>query len=236
MRLDENGFAILSEQTKDFFLKRHLRDARLPVKYDDLSLEDFSLNQDAFGKDLSQEDVKKKKKAKEVVINYIDALPQVLDGKPMRIQSTNGAELSALDLFFYGGPASGKTMLLALILKESLRFSKQVMYLDWSPLVGGVLSRYDKKEQIDNLINMFKTYDMLAIDNIAPGAMGEFAQRNLDILLSERDNVNKPTLFGSYVAPQAVGSIWGMSAQRYLMDTLIVNLPSAQNEEFLTVN
>jgi len=231
INIDKNGNVIIPDSLIRKYKNNIFKQANLPVKYWEYEIDNFSLTQDAIGKDLTGEAIEQKSKAKDLALKYIEKVQDIIAGKAIEIQTKFG-EIETKDLFFHGGPASGKTMLIIIIMKEALKYSKKVFYFDWATLVA-TLPRFDKIDEIDEIIYIFKNYDLIAIDNISKLSIGSFCGTNLDVLFAQRSAANKPLLFGSYIVPDEFSKIVGLDVQRYLMETLIVNLPSSDVNKFI---
>lgn len=229
--IDENGNAIIPDNLIKKYRNNIFKQANLPIKYWEYEIDNFSLMQDAVGKDLTGEAINRKSKAKDLALKYMENIQDLIAGKNIEIK-TKVCTMETKNLFFYGGPASGKTMLLVIILKEALKYSQKVLYVDWSVLVS-TLSRFDKINEINDMTYIFKNYDLIAIDNISKLSLNSFGIINLDVIFAQRNAVNKPLLFGSYIVPDEFSKIVGLDVQRYLMETLIVNLPSSDINRFV---
>jgi DNA replication protein DnaC len=231
INIDKDGNVIIPDNLIKKYKNNIFKQANLPVKYWDYEIDNFSLTQDAVGKDLTGEAINQKSKAKDLALKYIENVKDLMAGKNIEVK-TKICDMETKNLFFYGGPASGKTMLLVIILKEALKYSKKVLYLDWSTLVS-TLSRFDKIDEINDITYIFKNYDLIAVDNISKLSLSSFGTMNLDVIFTQRNAINKPLLFGSYIVPDEFSKIVGLDVQRYLMETLIVKLPSSDINRFI---
>ena len=123
-------------------------------------------------------------------------------------------------LLFYGPPGSGKTHLLAAILRElaakkGVRGRYEEFFLLLSDIRDGFSHNVSSREWLEPL----RQVDVLAIDEIGKGGKNrEFEQGVLDEVISVRYNAGRPTLLATNYPP--AGATWQFKADGQAAESL----------------
>ncbi|KAK3584152.1 hypothetical protein CHS0354_035232 [Potamilus streckersoni] len=105
-------------------------------------------------------------------------------------------------LLFHGSPGSGKTRLMAVILKELiLQSSLTVRFTEFSSLISEIKKGYDNGESQSNLIDPLIEADILGIDELAKGRRSDWYLGITDEIITGRYNAGKITLFTTNYNP-----------------------------------
>lgn len=164
--------------------------AQIPEKYSDANLNNFeNTNQPKLKKaiQIAQQLLKKPAPAKKV-------------GKTQAEKTTTAPNKLRLGhgILCYGNPGSGKTRLLAAMLK-SYAFEHQLTcrYVEFSHLLNQIRTAYNNHVDDATVLQPLVNIDVLALDELGKGRNREWEHTIIDNLVSNRYNQKKITLFAT---------------------------------------
>jgi DNA replication protein DnaC len=124
---------------------------------------------------------------------------------------------------FEGGVGSGKTFIASVMVKEAIKLNMNAKYFDWSELCQ-TLGDFNNKEEIEAIVDRFKTFDFVVIDGIEDYPyFPPYFFMQLDRMCKARINSGKPYMLFSNGSQFNIktGSGW----QSLLRHCLIIRLP-----------
>ena len=117
--LNTDGKAVLCSCLKEQMWRDKYITAGVPPKYFGKTLsENWNLKQDPWGNNLTQAALAKKIKIKSVMDKYINALPALCAGRPIKIIPNRGTTINLLSLLLVGGQWSGKSLICSALAQE----------------------------------------------------------------------------------------------------------------------
>ena len=126
---------------------------------------------------------------------------------------------------FYGASGSGKTFIASVLVQSAIRKNLTAKYYDWTDIVQ-ILTDFDKKKEIDELVEELKNVDFACIDGIENfNISNPYLTLQLDRISKARLNSGKPyMLFGNgEIERISNGSGW----QSLISNCLSIRLPHA---------
>jgi hypothetical protein len=124
---------------------------------------------------------------------YFKNIAKICRGSKITIKHSNNQKDTLHSLIFMGGNNSGKTFIASIAVQSAIKNNLSAKYFDWSNLVD-ILSNFSRKEELNEVIESFKDYDFIAIDDIQNY---DITQANfilqLDRLCKARLHSGKPT-------------------------------------------
>jgi chromosomal replication initiation ATPase DnaA len=226
--LNSEGKAVLCHCLKEQMWRDKYITAGIPPKYFGKSLtENWNLKQDPWGNNLTQSALSKKIKIKAVMDKYINALPALCAGRPIKIIPNRGTTINLLNLLLVGGQWSGKSLICSVIAQEAVRKKLSVAYIDYSDLYAD-LSGFDNREKQSDYAEEFAQKDLIIIDGIT-----HYDMRNptlaiqLDRIGRSRVKSNKPIIISAYDGFEKIdaGPGWSSMINACFKITLPTPLP-----------
>lgn len=170
---DDKGNPILCECVKRKRLINLYKEIGLPLKFIDFDLTQYTIKQDAYGKDIDPKSEKQKIIAKNVISGYIDSLPGMIEGYPF-IFEKDDCSFKSFTLLLSGKQDSGKSMLAASIIKGALKYNIRPYYLEWSEIINACFDYYSdassknktKIEKYESIIQVVEDSKLLIIENL----------------------------------------------------------------------
>jgi DNA replication protein DnaC len=230
----KDGVAFPNDNMILYKKNKFYKNIGIPNKYINSSLEDFSINQDAFGNELNQNDKNLKSKAYNICKKYIKEIKEiVMCGEKLSTKEINNKMFSSQNLILKGSSGSGKTLLSILILKSCIEITTNVVFCQWNDFYN-ILSNFEYKEDANSLEEKFINSDFAIVDGITNYAYTKntFFQRKIENICSKRLTGNKPMIWTSYVPAIDLFNMFGPISQSFISDCIIISLPSGSNGEF----
>lgn len=213
---DENNVPVLCECVKRKRLISLYKEIGLPLKFINVNLEQYNIKQDAYGKDIDFKSEQKKITAKNVISNFIDAIPSMLQGIPFVFEK-DGHSFSSFTIVLGGKKDSGKSMLSACIVKGALKQGIRPFYLEWSEVINACFDYYSdvkinnniKVNKYENIMYIIENSDVLIIDNLDSSYenIDKFSDNNdkltpnvrrqIDSMFSARSKTAAPTVIAT---------------------------------------
>ena len=220
----------------------------LPLRFRDVQLEQYSIKQDAYGADLSPVAERQKIIAKDVVVQFIKSVPNMLNGNPFTydFEDRNNQKhtLRSYSLVLMGQKQSGKSMLAACIAKGCVKQGHLPYYLEWSEIINACFD-YNIDAGVENITSTLKYEDILNIltssriiilDNLDKSyeksnvadedKLTPSVRRKLDAMFSGRAKSAIPTVFTTDQNEVEVGGKYGPVLANILDDAIKIELPT----------
>ena len=156
---------------------------------------DWNLKQDVNSRDLSLNDLRRKKFVGALMLKYINALPALMAGKKFQIKNDNGIIKESFNsVLLVGGSNSGKTLLSAIAIQSAIAKGKNCKMFEWSEICSAFQS-FDARQQIEEIAEEMKLMDLVVIDGVTNYNINTpFFLMNLDRVSRARLNSNNPTI------------------------------------------
>ncbi len=231
----ENNTAHLSHEAKRVIKNRILKKINYPMGLSDITMEDFSLQQDANGINLGTEDQAKKAKAKEIVNLYIKNIKDIIKGNTISIPLASGEEIKSNNLVFCGGESCGKTMLICSILKKALEETYSLYYFPWLEF-RNLISCFENQDGFKKAEYIFRKSKLIAIDGIYGCDMRPIIVNNIATLLEIRIHNSLPVLIGSNISPDELLKIMPPPGQKLISQAIVLKLPAAEINTVRVIN
>ena len=120
-------------------------------------------------------------------------LKQALDAA---IHSSRNYKPGMKGLLFHGSVGTGKTRLVCSMIREFIfRHSTVCKFVEFTSLLSEIKSGYDSGISESVLLQKISESEILVIDELGKGRNSEWENNILDIIISERYNSRKTTLF-----------------------------------------
>ena len=197
--LNDDNKAVLCHCLKDQMWREKFMAAGIPQKHFGRTLsENWNLRQDPWGHNLTQNALAKKVKIKAVLDKYINALPAVCAGRPIKIVPTKGTTINLTSLLLVGGQWSGKSLICSVLAQEAIKKKLSVSYYDYADLYAD-LSGFENREKQSDLADDFAQKDIIIIDGVT-----HYEMRNpnlaiqLDCIARARTKSGKPIIISAY--------------------------------------
>lgn len=197
--LNNEGKVILCHCLKEQMWRDKFSTAGIPAKYFGKSLsENWNLKQDPWGNNLTQSALDKKTKVKAVLDKYINAMPALCAGRPIKIIPNRGTTINLMSLLLVGGQWSGKSLICSVLAQEAVKKKLSVSYYDYADLYAD-LSGFDNREKQSDLADDFARKDIIIIDGVI-----NYDMRNptlsiqLDRIGRARTKSGKPIVISAY--------------------------------------
>lgn len=216
------GKAVLCSCTKKRFWESMYALADVPKAYITKELLDWNTNADSLGNDLGPQK-KASKNVQTLLSFYMKNFSNIVNGHLPNLKHSERESTRLHSILFEGGVGSGKTFIASVMVKEAIKLNMNAKYFDWSELCQ-TLGDFNNKEEIEAIIDRFKTFDFVVIDGIEDYPyFPPYFFMQLDRLCKARINSGKPYMLfsnGSQFNIKA-GSGW----QSLLRHCLIIRLP-----------
>ncbi len=220
--INSQGKAVLCSCTKTRFWESMYALADVPKAYISKELLDWNTNADSLGNDLGPQ--KKASKNVQMLLSfYIKNFSNIVNGHLPNLKHSERESTRLHSILFEGGVGSGKTFIASVMVKEAIKLNMNAKYFDWSELCQ-TLGDFNNKEEIESIVEKFKTFDFVVIDGIEDYPyFPPYFFMQLDRMCKARINSGKPYMLfsnGSQFNIKA-GSGW----QSLLRHCLIIRLP-----------
>jgi hypothetical protein len=220
--INSQGKAVLCSCTKTRFWESMYALADVPKAYISKELLDWNTNADSLGNDLGPQ--KKASKNVQMLLSfYIKNFSNIVNGHLPNLKHSERESTRLHSILFEGGVGSGKTFIASVMVKEAIKLNMNAKYFDWSELCQ-TLGDFNNKEEIEAIVDRFKTFDFVVIDGIEDYPyFPPYFFMQLDRMCKARINSGKPYMLfsnGSQFNIKA-GSGW----QSLLRHCLIIRLP-----------
>ena len=220
--INSQGKAVLCSCTKTRFWESMYALADVPKAYISKELLDWNTNADSLGNDLGPQ--KKASKNVQMLLSfYIKNFSNIVNGHLPNLKHSERESTRLHSILFEGGVGSGKTFIASVMVKEAIKLNMNAKYFVWSELCQ-TLGDFNNKEEIEAIVDRFKTFDFVVIDGIEDYPyFPPYFFMQLDRMCKARINSGKPYMLfsnGSQFNIKA-GSGW----QSLLRHCLIIRLP-----------
>ncbi len=220
--INSQGKAVLCSCTKTRFWESMYALADVPKAHISKELLDWNTNADSLGNDLGPQ--KKASKNVQMLLSfYIKNFSNIVNGHLPNLKHSERESTRLHSILFEGGVGSGKTFIASVMVKEAIKLNMNAKYFDWSELCQ-TLGDFNNKEEIEAIVDRFKTFDFVVIDGIEDYPyFPPYFFMQLDRMCKARINSGKPYMLfsnGSQFNIKA-GSGW----QSLLRHCLIIRLP-----------
>ncbi len=220
--INSQGKAVLCSCTKTRFWESMYTLADVPKAYISKELLDWNTNADSLGNDLGPQK-KASKNVQTLLSFYIKNFSNIVNGHLPNLKHSERESTRLHSILFEGGVGSGKTFIASVMVKEAIKLNMNAKYFDWSELCQ-TLGDFNNKEEIESIVEKFKTFDFVVIDGIEDYPyFPPYFFMQLDRMCKARINSGKPYMLfsnGSQFNIKA-GSGW----QSLLRHCLIIRLP-----------
>ena len=223
-----NGMAVPEEETIIYKKNKAFRNIGIPSEYWDMTIDNFVINQDSAGNELTLEEKAQKSKVKEIANEYANALSRIISERtPLTVESSTGRQLSSQNLIFKGDGGSGKTLLAVVILKAALEQTTDVVFSSWNDF-HNTLSDFENKAEAEYIEERFMTAQLAIIDGITSHAYKNniFFQRKMECICGHRLGNQKPMIWTSYINGHDICQMFGPSTQSFVKNAIILKLPN----------
>ncbi len=195
-KINNLGKAILCSCVKEKFRATMYQLADVPQQYLDKELDDWNINADSLGNDLGAQK-KISEKVNILLSFYVMNLENIINGNLPTLYHSDKVPTKIHSLLFEGGVGSGKTFIASVMVKEAIKKNYNAKYFEWSELCQ-TLGDFDKKEEIDQIAERFKTFDFIVIDGIEDYPyLTPYFYLQLDRVCKARINSGKPYMLFS---------------------------------------
>jgi DNA replication protein DnaC len=157
--------------------------------------------------------------------SYEKHLSNICYGNPPKILHSINIRTNFHSICFLGASGSGKTFIASVLVQSAIRKNLTAKYYDWTDIVQ-LLTDFDKKKEIDELVEELKNIDFVCIDGIENfNISNPYLILQLDRISKSRLNSGKPyMLFGNgEIERISNGSGW----QSLISNCLSIRLPHA---------
>jgi len=191
------GLTYMCACVKESFLKDLFIKASVPRKYLGKQITDWNTRTDNNGNDLGilqsiSENVYR------LMQSYEKHLANICNGNSPRIVHSINIRTNLHSICFLGASGSGKTFIASVLVQSAIRKSLTSKYYDWTDIVQ-LLTDFDKKKDLDELVEELKNLDFICIDGIENfNITNPYLTLQLDRISKARLNSGKPyMLFGN---------------------------------------
>lgn len=196
---DYTGFLTKSDDTKSFcscvkdkFYYEIFLQANVPTRYIGKTTEDWETRTNSNGVDLGIQEIKSQY-VKQLLKFYDKNFLAICSGKNIKIKHDMNKIDNLHSVKFTGDFGSGKTFIASVMVQHAIRKNLSAKYYDWSEILETLID-YNRKDEVNELVQEFKTIDFIAIDGIQYFQVNQpNAVIQLDRLGKARINSGKPT-------------------------------------------
>lgn len=194
--INHTGKSLMCSCAKDKIYKELFLSANVPRAYINKSIDDWNTRKDSNGNELGKQQLVSER-VFTLLKFYEKKLPKICEFEDISFIHTGGIKQKLHSILFEGNIGSGKTFIAAVMVQSSLKKGYPAKYYDWSELVS-CCSDYNKKTELDEIVEEFKSLEFVAIDGIEMyGHSSPIAAQNIDRLCKARMNSGKPTMLFS---------------------------------------
>jgi len=228
-----NGYAVPSQEIIDYKKKQIFKNIGIPTEYWDLTIENFTINQDSLGNELSSSEKIQKKKAYEITLQYSKNIEDIMNGNNLEYNSNlNDRIISSQNIIFQGDNSSGKTLLSSIILKSAIEKNTNILFIPWIYFYS-ILSDFDSKNIVNELEEKLISSKLIIIDGITNYAYNNnnFFLKKMEYITNKRNYEKLPNIWTSYVSGQKLCEMFGPITQSFIKNAIIVKLPSGSTRD-----
>lgn len=149
---------------KNKMLQDIFKKANVPNVYIGKTIEDWNTRTDNLGNDLGVQQ-KTSERIFMLMSIYSKKINKICKGYPIKFTHSGNVTQNLHSIIFEGGIGSGKTFISSVMVQSAIRNSLSAKYYDWCEIIQ-VMTDYDKKEQLDEIVEDFKNMDFIAIDGV----------------------------------------------------------------------
>ena len=224
--VNSNGKSCMCSCLRDKFYKDIFIKADVPRAYINKSIDDWNTRTDSSGRELGNQQIVSER-VYTLLKHYDKKLSKICNNESIKITHTGGITTNLHSINFEGSVGSGKTFIASVMVQSALKQGLPAKYYDWSEIMS-ICSDFNKKTEIDEIVEQFKNLDFVAIDGIEIYSYAApITAQNLDRIFKARLNSGKPTMLFSLgnVSQIQGGSGW----LSLLSKCLVIRLPQANN-------
>jgi DNA replication protein DnaC len=194
---DSQGKTVMCSCLREKFLHELYVRANVPRSYYNSTVDDWNTRTDANGHDLGpQQSISEK--VYQLLKFYDKNIHKIVAGHQLKITHTGNITTNLHSLLFEGSIGSGKTFIASVLVQSAIKKNLSAKYYDWADLVQ-TMSDFDKKSDMDQINEEFKTLDFIALDGVEiyqymPNQMIP----QLDRICKSRLNCGKPIVIMTF--------------------------------------
>lgn len=194
---NHEGKTIMCSCLKTKYLHELYVRANVPRLYYDSTVDDWNTRTDSNGNDLGPQQSISEKVYK-LLKFYEKNLLKICQGHSRKITHTGNITSELHSILFEGNIGSGKTFIASVLVQAAIKQNLSAKYFDWAELVQ-TMSDFDKKSDMDQVNEEFKSYDFIALDGVEiyqymPNQMIP----QLDRICKSRLHCGKPTVIMTF--------------------------------------
>lgn len=198
--------------------------ANVPSVYYGKTVEDWNTRTDNLGNDLGVH-----QKTSELVYvllkNYDRLIPRICLGHNIKVKHSGTMSAKLHSLHFDGGIGSGKTFIASVMVQSAIKQNLSAKYYEWSDILQ-IVTDYDKKDQLDEIVDDFKNLDFIALDGVENYNYSHPQMPiHIDRISKARLNSGKPIFIMSNGNVSSIVSCSGWPS--LLRNCLTIRLPGA---------
>lgn len=228
---DYKGFSLNKDNTysmcscnKNSFFHEIYQKSNVPRIYWDKTVDDWNTRTDGSGNDLGMQQ-SLSEKVFYILKCYASKISNICTYNNTYVKHSGNKKSKLHSLSFEGNNNSGKTFIASVFVQLAIKNKLSAKYFDWVELLELMID-FSKKEELDEVVNDFGSYDFIAVDGIEHFNLNNSQiALHIDRLAKARLKSGKPIFLIGNNTMNAIqaGSGW----QSLLSNCLLVRLPNA---------
>lgn len=222
--IQANDMSEFCSCVKNKMLSEIFAKANIPKIYFDKTVEDWNTRTDNNGNDLGVHQ-STSERVYVVLKNYDRVLSKICNGANITVKHSGNLTAKFHSINFDGGIGSGKTFIASVMVQSAIKQNLSAKYYDWSDILQ-IVTDYDKKDQLDEIVEDFKTLDFIALDGVENYNYNHPQMPiHIDRISKARLNSGKPIFIMSNGNVSSIVSCSGWPS--LLRNCLTIRLPGA---------